>query len=131
MAIPSTLNQIYVWLAAMLGGMAIGLLYDLVYCVQAGLRPPAWLRALLAILFCAGALAVHGANMMWLEGGNFRLFPFLAAGVGFVLYRASWGQLVRAALLAILKGLAKGIRAVCGTRRRIAENSPADAPPQP
>ena len=100
-----TVGQGYVFLAALVAGAAIGVLYDLLCGVRRLLEGGTWLNLAADVAFGIGAGAIAIACVYCAAYGELRAYSLLGMVCGCVLYFASVSRLARAALRRIARAL--------------------------
>ncbi|MBO4914327.1 MAG: hypothetical protein J5449_03890, partial [Oscillospiraceae bacterium] len=88
-------EQLRMLAAALLLGMALALLYDLLRALRFRRRSRPGLTAALDALFCAALILSLGVFAMRVGGGELRLYALLAAAAGAVLYFSAFAPLLR------------------------------------
>mgnify|MGYP001019740321 CR=1 FL=1 len=106
----NTLDQFYVFLGAVYGGIIIGIWYDLLRLVRMTAKPRSWFNAVCDLLFWAGAALLFFLVMLDVDNAEFRVYTLAGAAIGFVLYMLGPSKL-------ILRGFGPVARA-CGERGR-------------
>jgi len=94
---PGVLGEGASLLAALYGGLAIGLAYDLFRLLRLPFENP-WIIGLIDGLYYIAAGGVAAGTMLYINCGTVRMYVFLAMGLGIYLYARFPGRLVRAAL---------------------------------
>jgi len=105
---PSLLDQLHAFAVTLLGGVAMGVLYDVLRIVRgmAGRRGP--LGWLLDLLYWTVVTPLMAGLLLEANRGELRLYVFLGIAAGLGLYFAFLSGLVLEALLAV----SRGVRAV-------------------
>lgn len=90
----STGNQAYIFLAAIYGGLLVGLIYDFSRALRMITKPTRWFVAVLDILFWILAVILYFSILFRVNNGEIRLFSFVGFGMGWGLYALIVGSVV-------------------------------------
>ncbi len=91
---PGRLGELASFLAALYCGILIGAVYDVFTLLRLPFKSP-WIYGVLDLLYYIAAVCLAGAAMLYINCGTFRLYIYLAMGMGILLYRRFTGRLVR------------------------------------
>lgn len=91
----TTLSQAAEFAAALYCGFVIGILYD-IFCILRALFKSVWAHSILDAAFYAAAGVLAGAALLFINGGEVRLWLLLVIAAAAFLYRFTAGALFRA-----------------------------------
>jgi len=112
----NTLNQFYVFLGAVYGGIIIGIWYDVLRLVRIMTVPRPFWCAVCDLVFWIGAAVLFFMVMLDVDNGDLRVYTLLGAAVGFALYIIAPSRL-------IMKGFSPLARGGGEYLRRVRENA--------
>lgn len=93
----TTLSQAAEFAAAVYCGLCIGVLFD-IFSVLHAMFEHVWVHSLLDAVFYAAAGAVAGAALLFINGGEIRLWLLLIIAAAAFLYRFTASALIRVLL---------------------------------
>lgn len=118
----NTLDQFYVFLGAVYGGIIIGIWYDVLRLFRILTQSKTWLVAICDILFWFGAAILYFEVMFGLDNAQIRFYPILGCVVGFVLYLLGPSRIVMRGFSPIARSAGDCMRrAAAGMKRKRAE----------
>jgi len=82
----STLNQPYIFLATVYGGIVLGLLYDIYRGIRIAFKRKKAVTIFFDILFSLSALVITVGVLYIVNSGEFRFYTFVGFALGFALY---------------------------------------------
>jgi len=104
----STVNQAYVFLSTVYGGIIIGFIYDLYRMIRRIIRPKRFMTGALDMLFWLTTSLVTFIVLYFANGGEVRLYTFLGFILGFTIYMLALSPFVMG-LFYWLYGLTKKV----------------------
>ncbi len=103
----STLNQGYVFAAVVIGGLALGVLYDIFRALRAAVRPGKAAEGIMDILFWLLVTGVAVIVIFLANQGEPRLFVLIGLLGGAVLYVVGPGAYIRKWLGALFSRISR------------------------
>ena len=112
----STVDQWKVFLAMMVAGVLVGVLYGVMKLLRRALSAGFFLTLASDLAFGAGAALILGYMLTVSNYGDARLFAFLGAGAGFTLYFAGAYPIARAICVRLSRGIRQLFRRIANFR---------------
>jgi spore cortex biosynthesis protein YabQ len=82
----STLNQPYIFLATVYGGIILGLIYDIYRGIRIMFNRKKAITIIFDVLFVLSALVISAGVLYIVNSGELRLYTFIGFVLGFALY---------------------------------------------
>jgi len=82
----TTLNQSYIFMATVYGGIITGILYDVYRMLRRALKAGRIVTALFDVLFTVCALAIVALVLYAVNSGEIRVYTFFGFALGFFIY---------------------------------------------
>ena len=115
----NTLDQFYVFLGAVYGGIIIGIWYDALRLFRILTKAKTWLVAVCDILFWFGAAILYFEVMFGLDNAQIRFYPIVGSIVGFAVYMLGPSRIVMRGFSPIARGAGERMRrAAAGIKRK-------------
>lgn len=114
----NTLDQFYVFLGAVYGGIIIGIWYDALRLFQILMQSKTWLRALCDILFWVGAAFLYFEIMFDLDNAQIRIYPMVGSVIGFVVYLLGPSRIVMRGFSPVARDAGVRIRKAAGKAKQ-------------
>lgn len=91
---PGRLGELASFAAALYCGILIGMLYDVFCILRMPFKSP-WIMGIFDLLYYTAAVCVAAAAMLYINCGTFRLYIYIAIGLGILLYKRYPGRLIK------------------------------------
>lgn len=91
----STLNQPYIFLATVYGGIILGLIYDIYRGIRAMFKNKKAITIIFDLLFILSALIISVGVLYIVNSGEIRFYTFIGFVLGFSLYMVGLSPLFR------------------------------------
>ena len=101
----ATVNQGYLFLACVYGGILIGILYDANRLIRYFLKTGVLLTGLVDLIFWLGAGAIAAYCLFAISLGFIAFYQFLGFVLGCIIYLAGLSDYIRQGVFRIIKGL--------------------------
>jgi len=90
----STLNQPYIFLATVYGGIVLGLIYDIYRGIRLLFKRKKAVTIIFDLLFALSALVLSAGVLYIVNSGDVRLYTFIGFILGFSLYMVGLSPLI-------------------------------------
>lgn len=114
----NTLDQFYVFLGAVYGGIIIGIWYDALRLLRIAINPKTWVCAVFDVLFWAGAAFLYFIIMFDVDNAQIRFYPMVGSVIGFVVYLLGPSRIVMRGFSRVAQDTGVRIRRAAGNARR-------------
>jgi len=114
----NTLDQFYVFLGAVYGGIIIGIWYDALRLLRILMDSKTWLSAVCDILFWVGAAFLYFVIMFDLDNAQIRIYPMVGSVIGFVVYLLGPSRIVVRGFSPVARGAGVRIRRAAGKAKQ-------------
>lgn len=114
----NTLDQFYVFLGAVYGGIIIGIWYDALRLFRILMQSKAWLNAFCDILFWFGAAILYFEIMFDLDNARIRFYPLIGSVIGFVVYLLGPSRIVMRGFSPVIKDAGTRMRDAAGRAKQ-------------
>jgi len=91
---PGQLGELASFGAALYCGIVIGAAYDVFALMRSPFKSP-WIIGAIDLLYYAAAAVIAAGTMLYINCGTFRLYIYIAMGLGILLYRRFPGRLLK------------------------------------
>lgn len=99
----STVNQAYIFLATVYGGLLIGFLYDVNRMLRKIFRYQKVITGILDLLFWLTTCFSSFAVLYYANDGQLRFYTFIGFALGIMLYLLAWSPLVMGIFMLLYK----------------------------